>query len=155
MAAVSPPTPLMTRCRSGHALTPRFATAYIRAGQAAQVQDVAMVDLENCPCSGKTLTRLVHPAILGALAKGEAHGYEIIQRLAELSSFAAPDAAGIYRALNVMERDGYVAARWDAPQAGPARKVFHLTASGRTCLGQWRRTLHAYRNDLDRLLTII
>ena len=114
-----------------------------------------MVELENCPCSGKTLARLVHPAILGALAKGEAHGYEIAQQLGELSSFATPDAAGIYRALGEMERAGYVAARWDAPQAGPARKVFQLTPAGRACLGQWRRTLRAYRNDLDRLLAVL
>jgi len=113
------------------------------------------MDLENCPCSGKTLARLVHPAVLGALANGEAHGYEIAQRLAELSSFAAPDAAGIYRTLGIMERDGYVSSRWDAPQAGPPRKVFQLTASGRTCLNQWRRTLRAYRKDLDRLLDLI
>jgi DNA-binding PadR family transcriptional regulator len=110
---------------------------------------------ENCPCIGKTLARLVHPAILGALAKGEAHGYELAQRLTELSSFAEPDAAGIYRALGVMERDGYVSSHWDAPQAGPARKVFRLTASGRACLTQWRRTLRAYRSDLDRLLAAI
>ena len=116
---------------------------------------MAVVELENCPCSGKTLARLIHPAILGALAKGEAHGYEIAQQLAELSSFAAPDAAGIYRALSVMERDGYVDSHWDAPQAGPARKVFQLTASGRACLGQWRRTLRAYRTDLDRLLAML
>ena len=116
---------------------------------------MAETNSENCPCSGKTLARLVHPAILGALSKGEAHGYEIAQRLAELSSFAAPDAAGIYRALNLMERDGYVESRWDAPQAGPPRKVFQLTASGRACLVQWRRTLRAYRGDLDRLLAVI
>jgi DNA-binding PadR family transcriptional regulator len=110
------------------------------------------MDPASCPCTGKTLARLVHPAILGALAKGEAHGYEISQRLTELSSFAAPDAAGIYRALGAMERDGYVSSHWDAPQAGPARKVFRLTPAGRACLSQWRRTLRAYRSDLDRLL---
>ena len=110
------------------------------------------MDEENCPCTGKTLARLVHPAILGALTKGEAHGYEIAQRLTELSSFAEPDAAGIYRALNVMERDGYLSSRWDAPQAGPPPKVFRLTASGRSCSSQWRCTLRAYRRDLDRLL---
>jgi DNA-binding PadR family transcriptional regulator len=54
-----------------------------------------------------------------------------------------------------MERDGYVSSRWDAPQAGPPRKVFKLTAEGRACLSQWRRTLRAYRSDLDRLLAII
>ena len=63
--------------------------------------------------------------------------------------------SGIYRALSEMERAGYVDSRWDAPQAGPARKVFQLTTSGRACLGQWRRTLRAYRNDLDRLLTVL
>jgi DNA-binding PadR family transcriptional regulator len=112
------------------------------------------VDFETCPCSGKSLSRLVHPAILGALAKGEAHGYEIAQRLHQLPAFASQpaDAAGVYRALGGMERDGYVEAHWETPRGGPARKVFALTPLGRACLSQWRRTLRVYRTGLDELL---
>src|SRR5262245_26289622 len=112
---------------------------------------------EDCPCSGKTLSRLVHAAILGALARGEGHGYEISQRLGELRSFAdqPADLAAIYRALNLMERDGYVAGRWEDPKQGPARKVFRLTPTGRACLRQWRGTLRTYRQDVDELLAFI
>jgi DNA-binding PadR family transcriptional regulator len=115
------------------------------------------VDFENCPCTGQSLSRLVHPAILGALAKGEAHGYEVTQRLGKLPAFASQpaDAAGVYRALGAMERDGYVDAHWETPRSGPARKVFAITPLGRACLGQWRRTLRVYRSDLDQLLAFL
>jgi PadR family transcriptional regulator PadR len=115
------------------------------------------VNVDECPCFGKSLSRFVHPTILGALAKGEAHGYEVAQRLSELRSFAAQpaDHAGIYRALGSMERAGYVEARWETPKSGPARKVFRLTSAGRSCLGQWRRTLRSYRTDLDEILSFL
>ena len=118
----------------------------------AQVPDVS-----ECPCSGRTLPRLVQPAVMAVLDRGEAHGYEIGQRLEHLHSFAIQpaDYAGIYRALNQMERDGYLISRWDTSEAGPARKVFRLTSSGRSCLGQWSRTLRAYRSDLDELLKMV
>jgi DNA-binding PadR family transcriptional regulator len=109
---------------------------------------------EDCPCSGRSLARLVHAAVLGALAKGEGHGYEVAQRLAALPAFASQpaDFAAIYRALGALERDGYAQSRWEEPRSGPARKVFRLTSAGRACLGQWRRTLRSYRRELDDLL---
>jgi DNA-binding PadR family transcriptional regulator len=112
---------------------------------------------DDCPCSGKSLSRLVHAAILGALSRGDAHGYEIAQRLGELRSFAdqPADYAAIYRTLGLMERDGYVSGRWEDPKQGPARKVFHLTAAGRACLRHWRGTLRSYRNSVDELLSFI
>ncbi len=112
---------------------------------------------DGCPCSGKSLSRLVHAAILGALARGDAHGYEIAQRLGEHSSYADPpvDFAAIYRTLGLMERDGYVVGHWEDPQQGPARKVFHLTPAGRACLRRWRGTLRTYRSNVDELLAFI
>ena len=45
------------------------------------------MNLDECPCSGKTLARVLKPAILALLAKEPMHGYRIARRLLELSMF--------------------------------------------------------------------
>jgi DNA-binding PadR family transcriptional regulator len=112
-----------------------------------------MVDFVDCPCSGKTLARLIHPAILRCLAQGPAHGYSLLQQLAELKMFASgePDHAGVYRALKQMESGGFVRSEWNLG-AGPARRVYSLTESGAACLERWLQTLEGYRDAIDELL---
>ena len=111
------------------------------------------MDFVNCPCSGKTLAKLLHPAILVCLARGPAHGYAILQQLAEMKMFAGdePDHAGVYRTLKQMESQGYVQSQWDV-QVGPARRVFSLTKTGMACLRRWLETLVRYRDAIDGLL---
>jgi len=115
------------------------------------------MDFDECACTGKSLARLLRPAIMGTLATGAAHGYELAQRLARMKMFAQdpPDHAGLYRALNLMESEGLLVSRWDTEHSGPARKIFELTADGKACLAQWRETLHAYRQGLDQLLRLL
>jgi DNA-binding PadR family transcriptional regulator len=111
------------------------------------------MDFVDCPCSGKTLARLLNPAILICLARGPAHGYALVQQLAELKIFAhgTPDHAGVYRSLKQMESQGFVGAEWDLG-AGPARRVFSLTETGTACLSRWVQTLQRYRSAIDELL---
>ena len=111
------------------------------------------MEFADCPCSGKTLARLLNPAILVCLARRPAHGYAILQQLAEMKMFAddQPDHAGVYRMLKQMESLGYVQSQWDT-QVGPARRVFSLTATGMACLRRWLETLQRYREALDGLL---
>ena len=95
-----------------------------------------MLDFDDCPCTGKTLARLLNPAILRCLARERAHGYSLLQQLAEFKMFAdaQPDHAGLYRALKQMESRGLVRSEWNLG-AGPARRVFSLTERGAACLG--------------------
>ncbi len=111
------------------------------------------MDFVDCPCSGKTLARLLHPAILLCLSRGPAHGYALLQQLAELKMFASgePDHAGVYRTLKQMESQGFVRAEWSLG-VGPARRVFSLTKTGAACLDRWVETLESYRDAIDELL---
>ena len=111
------------------------------------------MDFADCPCSGKTLARLLNPAILLCLARQPAHGYSLLQQLAELKMFAGgePDHAGLYRTLKQMESQGIVCAEWDHSVV-PARRVFSLTETGAACLDRWVRTLERYRDAIDELL---
>jgi DNA-binding PadR family transcriptional regulator len=115
------------------------------------------VDFDKCACSGKSLARLLRPALMATLAGGPAHGYEIARRLRHMKLFTIepPDYAGVYRALNAMENEGFLVSEWDTEHHGPARKVFTLTGEGRACLAQWYQTLRDYHRDLNELLTIL
>ena len=111
------------------------------------------MDFVDCPCSGKTLARLLHPAILVCLARGPAHGYALLRQLAEMKMFASgePDHAGVYRTLKQMESKG-TSARSGILASGPARRVFSLTETGMACLDRWLETLELYRDAIDELL---
>ena len=108
----------------------------------------------ECPCRGATLAKLVQPAILAVLAEGGLHGYDIVQRAADLPTLRGhrPDPTGIYRILKAMARRGLLTAAWDASEKGPAKRSYSLTAAGRECLAAWVQTLHSYRDAIDALL---
>ena len=78
-------------------------------------------------------------AVLARLRRREGpgtHGYEIAQRLREVSDSKRLTAYGtLYRALARLERMGLVASRWEDPSAAakearPARRFYTLTEAG-------------------------
>lgn len=111
----------------------------------------------ECPCTGKSLPRLLRPAIMSLLAQGEAHGYQIAQNLSEMQMFSSrePDHPGVYRALKEMADEGLVRAAWETGDTGPARRIFALTDAARSCLETWADTLHDYRDAIDELLSLL
>ena len=128
------------------------------------------MDFTECACSGKSLARLLRPAVLAVLARGAVHGYRVAQELQRLAMFAGterdgpsrtlpfgepPDNAGLYRALGQMVDEGLLLAEWDLADSGPARRVFTITPRGRACLKQWACTLRSYRQAVDELLDLL
>lgn len=113
-----------------------------------------MQDLTNCACTGKSLPRLLRPAILSVLAKGGSHGYAMFEELRRLAVVGdrVPDHTGVYRMLQVMEKEGLVVSDWECPESGPAKRNYRLTTRGRACLERWKRTLDEYRRTIDLLL---
>ena len=115
-----------------------------------------MNEFGTCPCSGASLTRFVRPAVLAVLAKGEdwMHGYLIIHELQHMTMFKdkPADLAGVYKLLRGMEEEGLIKARWNTPDAGPAKRDLQLTADGRDCLKLWLKTLKSYRTSVDELM---
>lgn len=111
-------------------------------------------DLGGCPCAGGTLDKLIQPAILVILAEGPLHGYRLVERLGAMRMLAGhkPDASGVYRFLKGMEGKQLVRSTWDTSGTGPAKRVFQMTASGRSCLRAWIATLESYRDGINSLL---
>jgi len=89
------------------------------------------------------------PLVLAILAEGESYGYAIIKRVAELSGGNLQWTDGmLYPVLHRLERQGYVAAKWDASESGRKRKYYRITEEGRAELAAQRQQWNA----VDRTL---
>lgn len=111
----------------------------------------------DCPCEGKTLERFIRPAVLIVLARGrQQYGYRILQQLGEMPMCAGerPNAAGVYRCLRVMEKEGLVTSAWVVSESGPAKRMYTLTDEGERCLCRWLMTLNSYKEAIDGLLKL-
>ncbi|MFT4213451.1 MAG: PadR family transcriptional regulator [Microbacterium sp.] len=84
--------------------------------------------------------------ILRVLDAQPRHGYGISQALID-AGLHPIKGAQLYPALVTLEADGAVTTAWEPGEAGPARKVYTLTASGRDHLAaleaEWRDFLTA------------
>ncbi|WP_410810370.1 PadR family transcriptional regulator [Micromonospora sp. 067-2] len=80
--------------------------------------------------------------LLGLLAGGSRHGYELKRAHDERLPQARPLAFGqVYATLGRLQRDGLVAAAGQGRSAGPDRTAFALTGEGRAALDQWLSTV--------------
>ncbi|MFH1881199.1 MAG: PadR family transcriptional regulator [Planctomycetota bacterium] len=108
---------------------------------------------KDCACRGKTLARLVRPAVLAVLAQEPAHGYKISDQLQDMVSWEqGPDRSGVYRTLKTMQKERLVRSKVETSASGPMRREYHLTKRGKACLATWVQTLNAYRNSIDGIL---
>jgi DNA-binding PadR family transcriptional regulator len=83
------------------------------------------------------------PLVLAILAGGDSYGYAIIKRVAELSGGHLQWTDGmLYPVLHRLERQGYIAAKWETSENGRRRKYYRLTKQGRAELDiqrqQWK-----------------
>ena len=113
-----------------------------------------ILDVNECPCGGGNLDKLVQPAILAILIEGPLHGYALAERIGKMpiSGGHSPDVTGVYRFLKWMENNGLVVSSWDLSESGPARKSYQITSAGRKCLSHWIETLEQYRQGITDLL---
>jgi poly-beta-hydroxybutyrate-responsive repressor len=128
------------------------------AGPSGDASGVTLIlDFDRCVCSGKTLVRLLRPAILAVLSRAPTHGYVLVQRLAELDLFSSgsPDPSGVYRTLRDMEQEGLVTSTWETGNGGPAKRRYELADGGAACLLRWADTLQRYRTQIDGLLGLL
>lgn len=95
---------------------------------------------------------LLRPTLLFLMHQGSAHGYDLVDRL---RSFGVKDIdpSLIYRALRVMEEEGYIQSTWDEEKTqGPPRRVYTLTSEGDNSLQYHLEDLRTTRDRIDQLL---
>jgi poly-beta-hydroxybutyrate-responsive repressor len=91
------------------------------------------------------------PCLLLLLAEGPSHGYELLEQVRRLGIKGA-EPGGLYRYLRAMEKEDIVSSWWEPSQAGPARRTYVLTESGRAALDESVRSLRDVRRILVGLL---
>jgi DNA-binding PadR family transcriptional regulator len=85
--------------------------------------------------------------VLALLAEKPRHGYEIIKELEERSKgFYSPSPGMVYPALTYLEEIGYAIV-----QAEGARKLYHITDSGRARLDENRSVVDSMFAQFDRV----
>jgi PadR family transcriptional regulator PadR len=96
---------------------------------------------EPCP---RRISRFLEPCLLLILHKRETHGYELAEAIKAFGfgERNPVDASLIYRTLRWLEENAMVTSVWDTESAaGPARRVYHLTAAGDQYLAAWMADL--------------
>jgi len=95
----------------------------------------------------------LEPWLLLLLARDDLHGYELLARLERLRGAPAADAGNVYRTLRRLEQQGAVASTWEeGVRAGPARRIYTLTADGRGALAAWADHVEAAQRSLAAFL---
>ena len=91
------------------------------------------------------------PMILSILRGGENYGYQIIQRVKELSGGKLEWADGmLYPVLHRMEKDGLVTTQWKLTE-GRMRKYYKITEAGKKELVEERKQWLSIHNVLLEL----
>jgi PadR family transcriptional regulator, regulatory protein AphA len=93
--------------------------------------------------------------VLGILALGEAHGYDICRRLSEeVGSIWRLGKSQVYALLMRLERDGLVVHERVGQENLPAKNIFSVTPMGEEVFKEWVRTpVHHVRDMRLEFLT--
>ena len=101
---------------------------------------------------GGRVERFQVAALLLLLRERGAHGYDLLERLPELTGEARVDVGNLYRVLRNLEEQGLVSSEWDETVPGPAKRTYELTGSGEAALERWAAALAETRAQIDRFL---
>jgi len=83
-------------------------------------------------------------ALLGLLAQGSAHGYELHQKLiADLGQVWHISLSQTYNILNRLEAQGFIVGAMQEQQKLPAKRLFSLTTQGKERFERWLKATSA------------
>jgi poly-beta-hydroxybutyrate-responsive repressor len=99
------------------------------------------------------IERFAEPAVLLLLRDRPAHGYELLEQLAEFLPGERIDMGNLYRVLRALEEDGLVSSEWSDDRPGPAKRVYRLTEAGDAVLADWAAALDAAQRRITSFLT--
>src|SRR5690242_3930019 len=90
--------------------------------------------------------------VLGALERGEAHGFEVLRRMEDLGCGSLRLKEGtVYPVLYRLEGSGLIRGEWETDEGGrrgPRRRIYRLTDKG-------RRDLARRREDWTHFVAIV
>ena len=83
----------------------------------------------------------MEPALLLLLRERPTHGYDLLERLPELTGEQRVEMGNLYRLLRGLEDECIVTSEWDSSSPGPAKRRYALTKAGSRLLDQWAEAL--------------
>lgn len=93
---------------------------------------------------------VVEHCVLALLRSHESYAFEIV-RVLEARGLIASDGT-IYPLLARLRREGLVSTAWRESSAGPPRRYYRLTTSGRTALDAFIAEWTRFRSAVDTIL---
>lgn len=95
------------------------------------------------------------PLVLSILADGESYGYEILQKVRELSGGHIEWSDGmLYPVLHRLEREKLIESEWKEAESGRERKYYFLSSKGKKTLVAEREQWLKVHNTLCKLWKI-
>jgi PadR family transcriptional regulator len=91
--------------------------------------------------------RFTEPALLLLLRERPAHGYDLLERLPELTGEQRVEMGNLYRLLRALEDEGLVSSTWDE-----GKRTYSITDHGRALLDQWVEALRRSQERTERFL---
>jgi PadR family transcriptional regulator PadR len=89
--------------------------------------------------------------VLALLAEEERYGFDIVRTLGSIDGMVTGEGT-LYPLLSRLKKDGHVATTWRDSDAGPPRKYYALTASGRRALAEFTDEWRRFRDAVDHIL---
>jgi DNA-binding PadR family transcriptional regulator len=80
--------------------------------------------------------RFTEPALLLLLREQPTHGYDLLERLPELTGESRVEMGNLYRLLRSLEEEGLVVSEWS-----DGKRTYALTERGSQLLEQWAEAL--------------
>ena len=91
--------------------------------------------------------------VLKILALGPTHGWDITQRIQQLSEdVLRVNQGSLYPALHRLEANGWITAEWGESENNRRAKDYRLTAAGRRQLVDQRKTWARFSGAVERIL---
>lgn len=92
------------------------------------------------------------PIILTILSSGESYGYEIIQKIKEISEGQLEWGEGtLYPVLHKLEKKGIIESTWRVADTGRKRKYYRLSQAGKKELQSVRADWSTLNSILEKL----
>ncbi|GAB2701071.1 PadR family transcriptional regulator [Paenibacillus thermoaerophilus] len=90
--------------------------------------------------------------LLSLLSQRDMYGYELAQRIeADSEGYLQLGEGTLYPALKRLELQGYVESYWQSSEAGPRRKYYAITESGRSALAAMTEEWNRFERIMRRL----
>ncbi|SDY78175.1 PadR family transcriptional regulator [Thermoactinomyces sp. DSM 45892] len=91
--------------------------------------------------------------ILNVLHQGDSYGYEIYQKIIQLShqQYELKEAT-LYSAFRRLEQDGYISSYWGDETQGGRRKYYRITDSGHDFYKQSKKEWNVAKEILNQLI---